>query len=508
MKKFIGLVVIIAALVLGGGYYGMGLITERTIKKNIDMINQSNGLFVGIERYNRGWYMSTAVLNWRLHIPERLSTNPNGQSTTVPSQDYNIAMPLTIYHGPIIFSDSGVKFGLGYARSDVVLPQMYADKFSNLFTTESIPPKLNLSLFVNYANKSRLHLSLPTFKLIAKQSGDQFVWDGMDSHVSASSNLRNIDGGFTIGGASLTKNKMAATLGNITSSYDLHQTDEGIYLGKASMSLPSFAVTESGQKILEIEQFGVSSSSDIDSGLFSSHFSTSMNKMTVHGKVYGPALVEMSIKNLDAQVLSDINAQVNKIQQGPDAQRQQALIALLPTLPKLFSKGAQFEVSKFSFVMPEGGIEGDLLVSLPKGDAGNPFQLVQKILGHGTLKMPVVVLKELMAQSARQKLLSQPTLQQAMIQQMKTSDPTQVAPVPAAGETPSSEAQPSQDQSKPMTAVEIQQQAMAQAEQRLSAMVQTGLLALQGTEYVIEVNLAQGQLSVNGKPFTSAMMQF
>ena len=97
MKKLMGLVVIITALILSS-YFGMGLITERTIKKNIDVINQSNGLFVDIERYNRGWYSSTAELNWRLHVPERLSTNAAGQSTTVAAQDYKIQMPITRKH--------------------------------------------------------------------------------------------------------------------------------------------------------------------------------------------------------------------------------------------------------------------------------------------------------------------------------------------------------------------------------------------------------------------------
>ena len=36
MKKILGLVVVIAALVLGS-YFGMGLITERTINKNINV---------------------------------------------------------------------------------------------------------------------------------------------------------------------------------------------------------------------------------------------------------------------------------------------------------------------------------------------------------------------------------------------------------------------------------------------------------------------------------------
>ncbi len=535
MKKLIGLVVIVAALVLGG-YYGMGVVTERTLKRTVDIINQSNGLFVDIEQYDRGWFTSTALLNWRLHIPERLVKDQNGQSTTVPAQDHKIQMPLTIYHGPIIYSDTGVRFGLGFAQSELLMPTAYMQKFSNLFTSESDQPKLRLSIFVNYLNNSRLHIGLPGFKLIAKQGGDQFEWSGMDSDFSVSSNLRNIDGSVTIDGASLIKNKMKATLGKVSSDYDLHQTDSGLYLGDASLSLPSLVIAQNDQKVFELEQFSLRSNSDIESGLFSSYFQTSLDKLTMHNKIYGPAILEMSIKNLDAEVLASINEQANKMHQGAsDSERQQALFALLPQLPKLFSRGAQFEISKLSLVMPEGAVEGDMLVSLPQGDSSNPFQLLQKVQGRGKLKIPAPVLKEFMTLSIKQKLISQPSMQQAMVQQLQnnaaaqtpaaaptdpqtaapTGTPAVTTPPPADPALAATAAQPqataptvTQDPSKPMTVADIEQQAQAQTDQKLSALVQSGLLSLQGNEYVIEVNFVQGQLSINGKPFNPAMIQF
>jgi uncharacterized protein YdgA (DUF945 family) len=520
MKKLIGLVVILAALVLGG-YYGMGLVTERTLRRNVDVINQSNGLFVDIEQYDRGWFTSSALLNWRLHIPERIVKDSSGQSTTVPARDHKIQMPLTIYHGPIIYTGTGVRFGLGYAHSDLLMPAQYVTKFTNLFTLASTQPKLVLSVFVNYLNNSRLNIGLPTFKLIAKQGGDQFEWYGMDSDFSISSNLKTIDGSVTIDGASFIKNKMKAMLGKVTSDFDLHQTDSGLYLGDASMSLPSLIVSENEQKTLDVEQFAVHSSSDIEGGLFGSTLNVSLDKMTAHGKSYGPALLEMSIKNLDAQVLAAINEQANKMQQGAsDSERQQALFTLLPQLPKLFSQGAQFEISKLSLVMSEGPIEGDLLVSLPKGDAGNPFQLLQKVQGHGKLKIPAAVLQDFIVISVKQKLIAQPTAQQVTDQPTDNTTtppaPDAVAPTAAPDATPTSvdaHATPPQagtpvDASQPITVADIEQQAQVQTQQKLSTMVQNGLLTLQGKDYVIEVNLQQGQLSINGKPFNPAMMQF
>ena len=531
MKKIIGLVVILAVLVLGG-YYGVGLLAERTIKQNVEVINQTNGLFVDIDHYKRGWYSSVAVLNWRIHIPEGLSKNKDGQTITTPAQDYSVQMPLKISHGPLIFTDSGLKFGLGYAHSDVVLPSIYAEKFSELFTNESTKPTLSFNLFVNYMNKSQFHIGLPTFKLVTREGGDQFEWYGMDSHIIVSSNLKDIEGGFVIDGMSFTKNKLKATLAKLATNYDFHQNSEGLYLGTASLSLPSFVMTEDGQNVFSLQQFAVSSHSDTEGGLFNTQFQTSLSKFRTYNKTYGPAVFEMSIKNLDAQVLSEINAQVNKVQQGTGSERQQALFAILPELPKLFGKGAQFEISKLNLAGPEGAIDGTLLVSLPKGDTGNPFQLLQKVTGHGVLKIPAVMLKGLVAASVKQRLISQQTVQTDMNPQLKDNDSSKMqaqdqaalaeaqaaqaqaqagqAQAPASTETQGNQAQvaTSQEQTKPMSIAEIGQEAVVQADQKVSNMLQVGLLTLKGSEYMIEVDLAQGQLSVNGKPFTPAMMQF
>ncbi len=521
MKKILGLVFVIVALALGG-YYGMGVVTEHTIAKNVEIINQSNGLFVELAEYHRGWYQSTALLNWRIQVPERLSKTPDGQTTTIPAQEYKLQMPVTVYHGPIIYADHVIQFGLGYAESDLAVPPAYAEKFTTMFTPASTIPHLKVSLFVNYANNSQLHVEVPSFELISKQGGDQFTWKGLDSRLGISSNLKTIEGALTIDGVRFTKNKMTALLGKVATAYDLHQTDMGLYLGEASLSLPSFSVAENTTKLIDLSGFEATSSSDVEEGLFHSQFKTSFHKLLVHGKAYGPAVLEMSLTNLDAQALGEINTEANNMQQGPQGARQQAFLTLLPTLPKLFSKGAQFEVSKLSCVVPEGLLEGDLLLSLPKGEMGNPFQLLQKIGGHGSLKLPTTLLKGVMTESAKQKLMTQPTLQQAMISELKTAQapqqtaaetpPAQGAPAAASSETATAATvvQPTESSttSQPLTPAEIDQQAMAQTDAKLAALVQSGVLLLQGSEYVVHVTLQNGQLSVNGKPFTAAMMQF
>lgn len=494
MKKFVGLVVVLAALVLGG-YYAMGVATEHTLRKNLAVVSsQSNGLAVDIAEYNRGWFTSSTILNWKLHLPERVTKTADGQSQTLPAQDFQLKMPVTIFHGPVIFADDGVHFGLGYGRTVLTLPPEYSDKFKQKFSADSTQPQLDLSLFVNYFNNSQVDMSVPEFKVTAKE-GAHFEWLGLDSKTNVSSSGDKIDGTFDINGVQASKDDMTVVIGQVDADFNLHKTESDNYIGDAGISLPSVVVKNKDQNLFEISAFKANSSSDVQNGLFSSHFQTSIDKVVANGKTYGPGNLEMAIRNLDASVWEQINDLINKMQQGTDAEKQQALLALLPELPKLFSKGAEFEIADLSFAMPEGAVEGNLALSLPPGEFSNPFEMVQKIKGNGKVKVPAAVLKQVLEASNSQRLANQ-AAQQATpaVQPVADGDAataTQPATVPA-----------------PVVTPDIAQQASAQTTQQMANLLQSGLFVQQGSDYAIELSFEQGKLSVNGKPFTPTMLKF
>lgn len=484
MKKLTGLIIVLAVLILGG-YYGMGLLTERTIKKNIEVINQTNGLFANIEQYNRGWFTSNAQIKWRLHVPERIVKDDKGASQTLPAQDYQSTMPIKICHGPFIFCNKNLRFGVGFAETVFPIPEEYAKQFDEQFTKDSIKPQMNLNIFVNYFLRSSLEVQVPEFKLVAKDNSGTFIWKGLDSDLNVSSNKDQVDGDLAIDGMVFTKGDTVVTLGKVTTEYDLHQTKAGLYLGDASFSLPSFDITVKNEPIVSVKDFTMSSTSDIDDKLFNTHFSLGVKSILANKKTYGPGELEMSLKNLDAEVLARINQQTNTMQNGTEAERQQAMMAILPELPTLFSKGAEFEISKLNFKIPEGSINGNLLVSLPKGDNANPFELIQKIQGNAKLRVPVALAKQIMQQSVLQQMSKEPELQQALVQQLQAANPS------------ANQAQLSNDQL-----------AALQTDKQIGTMEKNGLIVLSGSDYVIEVTLEQGKFTINGKPFDPAMLKF
>lgn len=483
MKKLAGLVVILAVLVFGG-YYGMGLMTERSIKRSIDNLTQVNGLYAEVTEYQRGWFSSNAMINWKLHVPERV-VNKNGQAMTVAAQDYSMQMPLKVYHGPVIMAESGLHFGLGYAETDIQLPAKYSKQFDEMFTPESGKPKLVMSLFVNYLNKSDITVGVPAFKLFAKKGDGKFEWEGMYSTTTMTSNLNDVVGQFKINGFSLSKNQTTVQMGEFDTEYDMHRSASGLMLGKAKMDFPSLLVMNDKTKVFEMQGMSFSSNNDVAGSLFSAYLSASLSKIFANGQTYGPGKLEIAIKNLDADVLAKINEQTAALQNGTEEERQQAVMSLLPELPKLFSRGAQFEISTLNFTLPQGSINGDLSISLPAGENDNPFALAQKVQGHGKLSIPADVLKELMIETLKQQMKKQPALQQALIEKIQASQPDTAR-----------------------ASLSPEQIAADRADKQIEQFVQSGLITKQGSNYMVEFKLEQGQLTVNGKPFNPSMVNF
>lgn len=484
MKKLAGLIIILAVLILGG-YYGMGMITERTIKKDISVINQTNGLFADIQHYNRGWFSSHALIKWRVHIPERIVTDANGASQTIAAQDYQIEMPLDIHHGPMMIVDHKVRFGMGYAETVFRFPEKYKPQFDEQFTADSIKPQLDLSIFVNYVGKSIVELSVPSFKLISKVDQGVFEWKGLESATTLAPKMDKVEGHIDVEGATFSKADAQVVLGNVNTEYELHQTSAGILLGDASFNLPSLEVMDKAQRIFSLKDFTLTSNSDIKDNLFSTHLNLALDSAFANDKNYGPGEFELTLRNLDADVLAKINQQSNIMQNGTEAERQQAMLTLLPELPKLFNKGAELELSKGSFKIPEGIIEASMLVSLPKSENTNPLEMLQKLQGNARLKVPMLLVKQLAKQSVLQQMAKQPEMQQALLQQLQTDSNQATQP-----------------------ALTTDQLATMQSDRQIATMEQNGLIVTSGSDYVVEVTLEQGKFTVNGKPFDPAMLKF
>jgi uncharacterized protein YdgA (DUF945 family) len=491
MKKITGLVAILIVALLGG-YYATGVLTEKTLKNNIAAINDPNGLAVNFSEYHRGWFKSTAILETKLHIPAHVVKGANGQAETTPEQNLRLPLPMTINHGPIIFSRKGIHFGYGYAHSVVQIPAEYQAQFDAMFTKESQKPHFDISILVNYLNHSTIKLGIPAFKATTIENNINFAWKGMLSSSKLSPGMDKLVGDFHIKGFHADKGTdLDVNMGTFDVDYNLKKVASGVFLGPTNLSFDSFTVKAKDNDLFQLSEFKIKSNNGIKDNLFYASINVELEKIEANKKVYGPGKLDISIKNLDSASLLKIHQQAMTMQQSDESQRQRQMMAMLPDLPALLSKGPELEIAKFEFTMPEGVIKSHLKFVIPQEENSNTLQMIQKIQGNGKISIPAPVLKMIMLQSVKQKIATQPNTQQVLVEQLQKDSPNPTQPAPVA--TP---------------ALAIDQQATTQVDSQIANLISSGVIVQDGNNYVLEFELKEGKLIVNGKPFNQAMMHY
>lgn len=487
MKKIAGLVVILVVLILGS-FYLMGYQSEAGVNAFVKGLNKAEGVSARIADYHRGWFTSDAVIETKVVVPERV-VKSNGQMITVPAEEYSLEVPLKIKHGPVILSNQGMYFGLGYASTEIGLPDKLAQRFQQLFTDKSDKPVIRVSLYINYMKKVWFSVAVPKFTLYAKNDDGKLVWEGLDASMAVSDDVSSLTGKFDMDGFKLSKKDVLVDMKGFDFNYKFDLDKYGLMIGNAAMDFPGITVTQAGQSLLEVKNIDMKVEHDVKDDLFSSQLHASIDKVQVQGDTFGPGQLDMAIKNIDAEVLGRVNKKVNELQNASPEESRRIVMELLPELPALLSKGAIFEISTLSFVLPNGTIKGQLMVSLPSGEVTkNPFALIQKIQGDGQLTVPAQVLEATLTEKAKQAMKDPQTRQ--LMEQMRQAR------------------QQSTDQSSAATtAMDDKQMIADMVKAQLDQLTQAGIVVKKGNDYFMEFKLENGRLTVNGKPFNPAMLK-
>lgn len=492
MKKWIGLAVVFF-LILLCGYYGMGIGTERTLKKNIDVLNQSNEITVSLERYQRGWFHSHADLKWIIKVPQSTSDQITRRTVFKTTKNYTFEIPVEIYHGPFTWANSKLLFGLGFAQASAKLPIEYEKKLSEIYNFQPDKFKYSINVLINYLNNTRIELIVPQYVLRAKQGDNFFQWLGMGTSIIVSGDKQRLQGDFYLKGFSWKDQEIKGILGPVKADYDMRQALTNLYTGSAQLKFSSMVIFKQDETLLRISNAQIQSDSDIQNGLFNSTFSSKLNQLMIWNKIYSRNILDLSFKNLDANVLDSMNRKLGELQRSnPNGSDKQKLLwTLIPDLPALLSKGAQMKINNFETNLPNGHIKVDLALNLPNENLTNPLQLVQKIEGESHIRISQTVLSQWVENNMR-KLMTAKMQKQALNQEMQAS----------ASEN-------GKDQSTQITdpkSSDAAALAATKAKEKIKEWTDAKILVLEGKDYIILLKLMNGKLFINGHVFDPSML--
>lgn len=465
MKKWTGVLVSLLVLILAA-YYVMGYVVERTFNRNVNAIPKNSVVNVHLHDYQRGWFSSKAILSLIMHVPAQKTTDSNGLAKTTPPVDMDFNVPVSVQHGPVIFADGGIRFGMGQISSQ---------------------PQTHYGMLINFLNRSVVRYTLPAFSMEGNvgtgATAFKFDWKGLRTVLSSSADIDNINGSMQLFGLSVSANDGDIIVGEIKNNFDLQRDREGLWLGDSHFVVPLISVSEKSQQLFSLEGMDLNLGAHVVDESLNANYELLLAKLFVNGKTYGPGNMALHIRKLDPAVMAKINqSELNMINSGDTSL---PMLSILADIPKLVAKGAELEFTE-SFDVPEGKVTGNLKMWLPENAGGDPGQLVQKAKGEGQFRAPVALVKELMLMSAKSNLGSNPPAS-------VSSQESVITPV-----TPGD--------SSTTIAPDLNAQARAQVDGTLQKLTSKGILKLDGGYYVIDFTVENQQVMVNGQPFTPDML--
>ncbi|KTD09142.1 putative virulence protein [Legionella gratiana] len=466
MKKWIGLFLSLVVLIFII-YYVMGFMVKNTLNNVINTIPQSSIMSVQIDKYQRGWFSSKALWVFRMHIPEQTITDKNNVPKTEPPLDFEMTLPITIKHGPILFTNNGVRFGVG------------------AITTQ---PETHYGVFINYLNQIIIKYDLPSFKIHGKETSNnnefQFNWMGLSALVRFSSTVDNLDSYLKLYGIDGSANDTHFKIGRITHTFNSKRIQEWLWAGQSHVTISSIFINSTNQSIFNLEKFDFILDSDVTNGTLNFDYTLSLQKLFANNQNYGPILMTLSLKNLDPEAMAKLNKQTFSMLQNNDSN----LVALgfATELPKLLRKGPVLELSEMIINLPEGKVVGNFKISLPQTEINDLSKAMQQAQGQGYFKAPIAAVKKLMIASIKSNLSRQNKEQTS--QNPATLPQSLVTPTPIP------------------TNLDLDEEAKNQSEKILQKLLEKGFLKIEDKDYVLQFKLENQQIIVNGKRFTPNML--
>lgn len=493
MKKWFGLGIVLLVIVLCG-YYAMGIATERTLKKNIDVLNQSNKVDVVLERYKRGWFSSQADLKWTISVPQENPDQIMHRTVFPTNKIYTFEIPVKIYHGPIMWANSKLFFGLGYAHADARIPKEFEQKLLENYNLQSQKFEYSISIFINYLNRANIKLAIPRYTIRSKQGENFFQWMGMATSIEVSGDKQRLEGDFYLKGFSWKDDDIKGLFGPLKADYDMHQAQSNLYVGNAQLKFSSMAMFKQDQTILRITDGQIQSDSDVKDGLFNSNFSAKLSQLVIMDRVYSRSNFDLSFKNIDANVLALMNRKLTDLQKSsPNGIDKQKLFwTVIPDLPALLSKGAQMKIDNFETNLSNGHVKVDLSLGLPNESLTNPMQLVQKIEGESHIRISQALLLQWIENNMR-KAMNRNAQNQALNQEMQIT---------------TGEAKEQKESAIPMKpqAENAMVEAKIKANEKIKEWSNAKVLVKEGTDYLILLKLLNGKLFINGHVFDPGLL--
>jgi uncharacterized protein YdgA (DUF945 family) len=490
MRKIIAVLVLIVAI---GGMMplGMGYLAKRQMQNIAAHLSEQPQLTVTIDGYHRGYLSSTAVMS--VVYKAVIHGADNQPKKVLPQVKFKLSEKIS--HGPILLTDQGLRVGMAYAQSELDQPAEISTADYNPSREQAREQenreafRMTSMIHVNGASEHRF--KLPKYSFEAYDS--TFTASDLKGAWEMASDLKYHTGYLNLGSFIVEGLGYEARVNTPRLIFDVIHNELGLLTGQSKLQLPTFEVRQGSKVIYQLKNLEINSSTQVDADLYHLNFGSAFEDFNAAQQHYGPGLVKLSLENLDAVKVAELQQLIDQMQDPATESDQQQLqmMALLSKLPGVFNRGAKLTINPFVLTLPQGKIKLNGHVSLaPVADSVpvfSPLTLLPRLQGEVALRIPQTVAQQILVADARDKIVreQQYRAQRAQRQSAEGAQSEHIAP---------------------LSAIQLNEKAVRMADALITSLQENGYIQVDGDAYTSTAQVKAGQITINGKPLSTRLL--
>lgn len=362
----------------------IGSIVESEHQSAVNKLNENPAIIINSSAYDIGWFDGTAVTEMTL-----LLQNDGIENITILFEE-------KLSFGPVIFTDDGLEFGLGFSQANINFKDLIIDEEIETFIND----KIHLTALLTF---SKNIVSNVVIDEMSKEIDGNTVFSSKAVGHFTLDNDNRFYGDFNWAGLTATKSDESFTIGKVQLSLDQMLIGGNYYQGNA-ISIGDFdfsidsveAIDTAGVNVFSLNNLLINAKSSVSNDLMAISMNYSADKIVAAGENVENANLNVMFNGLHIKVMQEINTLMAGLQtRGEELFSPNNMKEFSSLVAKLLESKPAIEISDFSVQTPEGMMKSSMQVSVDNTlfDSSNIMSIISavKANANGTAPLPFFV---------------------------------------------------------------------------------------------------------------------
>jgi uncharacterized protein YdgA (DUF945 family) len=469
MKKFllaVAILVLVSLAVILGLSYRSGVKAEETLRARVAEWDLPGVFDVSMVEYDRGLFRSHAVTRVVFEPTANVAEAEIGSLARIQVQH-------TVYHGPFPFAGAFYGEEAPSAAAAVVDSTVFFEKepefYKVLFDSK---PFLEYRAVIDFHDRLDGTIVGPELRYEPSDADVRVVWSGIRGRMTAEGTKLTLD--LKGPGLSVKGSELAFALGPFSVAARGENHPSGMaFIGTRNVKLESIRMSDkAGNTLFGAEGIAASQDQTEKDGALDSHLVYGVGKVAAEGDRFGPFECVVDLRRMDIEgigALQDFFQEFSRTYLTEEMRGSVIEEKWVPAMSAILARSPEFDMSKFRLVTPEGELNARMKVtghSAGPVTAGYIYNIERYLEADADLVVPRTLLRNLLSgwfsdTAAFELMLSNPS-----------GNPKQK---------------------------EVEETARKMAEDLVQTLVAERWLVARGADLTAHLELADGELKLNGK---------